>query len=526
MRKEETNEYTDELEKIDLFSYLYEFMKALRKFFWLVLLILVLCTAGGCLWSWRSYRPMYEAYTSFVVTSSGQTYNSSYYDNTTAEQLGKTFPYILTSGVLMDVVREDLGYSFSSSIEATVMEGTNLFTITVRDSSPQTAYDVMTSVIENYPVVAEYIIGGTTLTVVDESGVPTTPANSGNMRQAAAVGFLAGAVISALFLVVYLAGRKTIRSGEDMNAIASTKFLGNIPETRIKKRSNAKDQAMTITNSKVPPAFKEGIRLVRSRTEAELQGKECPALLVTSAVPGEGKTTVAVNLALALAQKNHRVVLIDGDLRNPSVLQALNLPKKKDGIVQVLRGQANLEDVLMEYRETGLKLLPGSGKISNPASLIRSEEMKNLMQTLKEQSDFLIIDTPPSSVLSDAAMYEALVDGAVMVVRQDFASAQQVQRGMETLADADIPVIGYVLNYMEEGAMGYGYSSYGKYGYGKYGYRRYGYGYGKYGYSRYGYGRHAEDDDDADRSGSRERKNSSGKAAEKRVSAKQGESAE
>ncbi len=148
------------------------------------------------------------------------------------------------------------------------------------------------------------------------------------------------------------------------------------------------------------------------------------------------------------------------------------------------------------------------------------------MQTLKEQSDFLIIDTPPSSVLSDAAMYEALVDGAVMVVRQDFASAQQVQRGMETLADADIPVIGYVLNYMEEGAMGYGYSSYGKYGYGKYGYRRYGYGYGKYGYSRYGYGRHAEDEDDEDRSGSRERKSSSGKAAEKSVSAKQGESAD
>ena len=184
MKKEETNEYTDELEKIDLIGYLYEFLKAFRKFFWAILLILVLCTAGGCFWSWRSYQPVYEAYTSFVVTSSGQSYNSSYYDNTTAEQMGKTFPYILTSGVLKDVVREDLGYSFSSSIEATVMEGTNLFTITVRDRSAQTAYDVMTSVIENYPAVAEYIIGGTTLTVVDESGVPTTPANSGNMRQA------------------------------------------------------------------------------------------------------------------------------------------------------------------------------------------------------------------------------------------------------------------------------------------------------------------------------------------------------
>lgn len=524
MKKEETNEYTDELEKIDLIGYLYEFLKAFRKFFWAILLILVLCTAGGCFWSWRSYQPVYEAYTSFVVTSSGQSYNSSYYDNTTAEQMGKTFPYILTSGVLKDVVREDLGYSFSSSIEATVMEGTNLFTITVRDRSAQTAYDVMTSVIENYPAVAEYIIGGTTLTVVDESGVPTTPANSGNMRQAGVAGLLVGAAISALFLALYLAGRKTIRSGEDMNSIASTKFLGNVPETRIKKRSSRKDQAMTITNSKVPPSFKEGIRLVRSRVEAELQGKECPVILVTSAVPEEGKTTVAVNLALALAQKKHRVILIDGDLRNPSVMQSLNLPKKKDGIVQVVQGQADLEKTLTEYKGISLKILPGTSKTSNPAAVIRSDVMKELIKTLKQQADFLIIDTPPSSVLSDAAMYEEVVDGAVMVVRQDFASTRQVQKGMETLADADIPVIGYVLNYMEEGTMGYGYSSYGKYGYGKYGYRRYGYGYGKYGYGRYGDGRHAEDEDRSSKSSETMKNN--GKTSAKSTEARQSEPAD
>lgn len=489
MRREETNEYTDELEKIDLISYLYEFMKALKKFFWLVLLAVILCTAGGCFWSYKSYRPVYEAYTSFIVTASGQSYSSSYYDNTTAEQLGKTFPYILTSGVLKDVVAEDLGYGFGSSIEASVMEGTNLFTITVRDTSPQTAYDVMASVIKNYPVVAEYIIGGTTLTVVDESGVPTKPANSGSMKQAGAAGFLAGLVISALLLAVYIAGRKTIRSGEDMNAIASTKFLGNVPETRMKKRSSRKDQTMVITNSKVPAGFKEGIRLVRSRTEAELKDRQCPVVLVTSAVPEEGKTTLAVNLALAFAQKNRRTILVDGDLRNPSVVQRLGMIKKRNGIVQAVREQIKLEDVLTEYKETGLKVLPGTSKISNPASVIRSREMKNLIEALKEQADIILIDTPPSSVLSDAALYEEVADGAIMVVRQDFASTQQIRKGMEALADADIPVLGYVLNYVEEGMTGYGYSSYGKYGYGKYGYRRYGYGYGYGSYGKNGYGR-------------------------------------
>ena len=481
MGREQTNEYNDEAEKIDLIDYLYEFMKAFRKFFWLVFLIIIICMGGSCFWSWRNYQPVYAAYASFVVTSSQSSYNTSYYNNTTAEQLGKTFPYILTSGVLKDVVAEDLGYSFDSSIEATVMEGTNLFTITVQDDSPQTAYDVLTSVIENYPQVAEYIIGGTTLTVVDESGVPAEPSNSDDLRQSAVKGFAVGIGFSAVILVFYMASRKTIRSGEDMNNIASTKFLGNVPETRMKKRSSQKDQTMTIVNAKIPASFKEGIRLVRSRVEAELHGKECPVVLVTSAVPEEGKTTVAVNLALAFAKKNYQVVLIDGDLRNPSVAQQLNLAKKKDGIVQVVRGQVKLEDVLVEYKDSKLKILPGFSKTSNPASVIRSDEMREL------------IDTPPSAVLSDAVMFEEYADGAIMVVRQDFASTQQVQRGMETLADADLPVIGYVLNYVEAGTMGYGYSSYGKYGYGKYGYRRYGYGYGKYGYGKYGSGQHGEE---------------------------------
>ena len=126
--------------------------------------------------------------------------------------------------------------------------------------------------------------------------------------------------------------------------------------------------------------------MVRSRVEAELHGKECPVVLVTSAVPEEGKTTIAVNLALAFAKKNYQVVLIDGDLRNPSVAQQLNLAKKKDGIVQVVRGQVKLEDVLVEYKDSKLKILPGFSKTSNPASVIRSDEMRELMKTLKEQA--------------------------------------------------------------------------------------------------------------------------------------------
>lgn len=153
-----------EPEKIDLIAFLAEYFQAFQKFFFGVLALVILAGGGSFLTAKLRYQPVYEAYTSFVV-GSNRAVGYSYYDNVTAEQLGKTFPYLVTSGVLKDVVARDLGIgAVTSEIQASVMENTNLFTIRVRDASPETAYRVMKSVITNYPEVAEYIIGATTLT--------------------------------------------------------------------------------------------------------------------------------------------------------------------------------------------------------------------------------------------------------------------------------------------------------------------------------------------------------------------------
>ena len=188
MSRETYETYSAEPEKIDLIAFLAEYFQAFRKFFLGVLILVILMGGGSFLTAKLRYQPMYEAYTSFVV-GSNRAVGYSYYDNVTAQQLGKTFPYIVTSGVLKDVVARDLQVgAVTSQIEASVMENTNLFTIRVKDSSPDTAYRVLQSVITNYPEVAEYIIGATTLTVVDDSGVPVSPINSQDAVYAGAVG--------------------------------------------------------------------------------------------------------------------------------------------------------------------------------------------------------------------------------------------------------------------------------------------------------------------------------------------------
>ena len=201
---------------------------------------------------------------------------------------------------------------------------------------------------------------------------------------------------------------------------------------------------------------------------------------MTSSVPGEGKTTVAVNLAEAFAKKKYRIVLLDGDLRNPSVLKCIGLSERKGrGIIGVLKGQISLDEALTDYRDLSLKILPGVGSTQNPAGLLRSARMKTLIEELKEDADLLIIDTPPCGVLSDASLLGGIADSAVLVVHQGTTKDREVQRALEFFEDSQIPVCGYVLNGVPEGATGYGYSTYGGYGYGKYGY-----GYGKYGYGK------------------------------------------
>ena len=240
---------------------------------------------------------------------------------------------------------------------------------------------------------------------------------------------------------------------------------------------------VAIDTEDIPFAFVEAIRTIRHRVEREAKKASAKTIVVTSALPSEGKTTTAVNLALALANRKHNVLLLDGDLRNPSILQALGLDPSDKGMVDLLSGQCKPEEVLMPYKSRKhLVLMPGGKPIDNPTELWTGGHTKDLLTKLHEKCDYVIIDAPPSAVVSDASLIARLCDGCVYVVRQDYASINTLREGMEMFSGTGCKLLGCVLNHAEAGG-GYGYGRYG-YGYGRYGH----YGYGKYGYGKSGYG--------------------------------------
>lgn len=481
--KTDYRENPEEIE-IDLLQLLIDILGGLRRNGWLYLALMSI-VGTICFFAARfRYSPYYEAYTTFTVnTVSSVNYNSRSQKNSATNKIGQVFPYILTSDALKSLVMEDMGFDekeeMPAKILASVVKDTNLVTLKVQSADPQIAYDTLRSVLRNYPSISDLAIGDVTLKQMDESGLPAEPANTPGSRKAAAIGMLACLVACIGILGLQSITRKTIRSEDELTRYFNVEYLGNMPSVVFKKRSRSQNPVVAIDAEGIPFAFTEAMRTIRHRVEREAQKCGAKTILVTSALQSEGKTTTSTNLAIALANRRHNVLLIDGDLRNPSVIQALGLELTEYGVVDVLSKNCELSGAILHYKNRKhLSILPGSKAIDNPTHLWSDSHAEKLLKALREEYDYVIIDAPPSAIVSDASLIARNTDGCVYVVRQDYASVDTLREGMEMFSGTGCKLLGCVLNHAEAGG-GYGY---GKYGYGKYGYGKYGYGKSGYGY--------------------------------------------
>lgn len=470
---------------IDIFEIGAGLWKVFKNFRVIILAIICICGIVGGIYEKRTYHSQYEATASFIVSvAGGGDATSGYYNQVTMEQLNATFPYILTSGILNRVVANDLGVDVvPGTISASVLEETNLFQIRVVSSEAEQAYDILNSVIENYPAVAKYVIGDTTLKLIDESGVPSEPMSKPEYKKAVVKGMLGGCLISIGLLIFGVLFRNTVKNQDDIKKFLNIKYLSGIPQEQIKKRSRAASGGVMLDKMEVSYAFKESLSTLQIRMNRELKEKGIKTVMVTSTLAGEGKTTVVCNLAYAMAKKGYKVLLLDADFRNPSVASVLQLERKEKGIEDVLMGKAQPEEAICRYEESNLWVIPGIKAQEKVAKLYRNGHLQKLLEKYEGQMDVILVDTPPCGIMNDAVLAAEYVEGIMLVIRQDFARREQILEGVETLSGSPAVMVGCVINGEETGITGY---NYGKYGYGKYGY-------GKYGYGKYGYGKYGED---------------------------------
>lgn len=491
MEKQQNNLREEELEKMDLLAIVDDIWRGLKRFWLLCIVVVATCAIVSAFAVIIAFTPTYEAYSTFVVNSktaySDNAAYTNYYNETSASQLSQTFPYILTSGALSDVVAKSLDMdSVPATITADSMEGTALFTIRVRAKDAQTAYDVLQAVIQNYPSVAEYIIGDTELKQMDESGVPEQPVNQLSFKRSAVKGACGGMILCLLFLLFDARTRKTVRREEDLKSVLSVPYLGGIPFIKVKKRSDKSKEQILVDKQNQAGMLGERIRVVRNRVMKAAEEQRSGTVFVTSAAEDEGKTTVAVNLAISLAQKGKRVVLVDGNLRKPAVAGAMGLETGAYGTIDALEGAPLAADSFQTYGSDGLRVLTGRPLEAEEWDAFQQKNIELMLDKLQPLFDYIIIDTPPCGELADALLFARCVHNAVLVARHDKTRVDQILAAAELLAETGTTLIGYTINGIEAGitgyGYGYGYGYYGRYGYG----RKYGYGYG------YGYGEKQE----------------------------------
>ena len=308
--------------------------------------------------------------------------------------------------------------------------------------------------------------------VVDPAVVrdaPYSPKKARIIGIAAVVGLILGLMLA--LLLEYL--DNTIKNAEDVDAKLRQPLLGQLP--RLKGKLESGDLQLAFIKDK-DPGFSEEIRSIR--TGVLLSSIESPhkVLLVTSSIPGEGKTSVATNIALALGQVR-KVCLIDADMRRPTVAKVLGVDTTSKGLSNLVSGSDPTSECLHFNKELGIHVIPSGVVPPNPLELLSSIRFAEAMKWLEDSFDIIVIDSPPLQLVSDPLILSQFANSVVYVVKADSTPYQVALGGLDRLREVKAHVLGVVINQIdrEKADRYYGYGKYSAYGYGK----KYG-GYGGY----------------------------------------------
>jgi capsular exopolysaccharide synthesis family protein len=287
-----------------------------------------------------------------------------------------------------------------------------------------------------------------------EPAMPVSP----NIPQNVLFAAIAGAVLAGgvAFLLEYL--DDTIKDTDDVQRVLGISTLGAI--TRIAGIRDANDHLITLKHPRSP--ISEAYRVLR--TNLRFSGIENPtgALVVTSAGPGEGKTTTAANLAVTMAQAGRRVVLVDGDLRRPMIHKFFGLSNDV-GLCSLFLGDAtSLESIIRPTQIETLRVITSGPLPPNPSEVLDSNLMKQTLEELRAQSDMVILDSPPVLAVADANILSSRASGTLLVIDSGKERSEVTRRAYQALKQTNTKVLGVVLNRLSSRKSS-GYSSYYSY---------------------------------------------------------------
>ncbi len=499
-------------------------LPAILNKIWLIVLVSLLCgmlSLGGTL---LLMTPKYQASTLFYVNNSvslgDASIDISSGDISTSKSLVNSYIVILkTRGTLMDVIDyadSDRSYDeLLSMVSASSVNKTEIFQVTVVSEDPYEAEKLANAIAHVIPKRISSVIEGSSAKVVDYAVLPGSPFTPSYTKNTA-IGLMVGLLLSVCAIVLLEILDVAIRDEEDLQSICSYPILASVPDMSVTSKrgyyrryyrrsgyynaDGKKDDKNADRNSNksnnfigenVGFAASEAYKLLRTKLQYSFADeRNCRVFSVTSALAGEGKSLTGVNLACSLAQLNKRVLIIDCDMRRPTLAEKLSLDQYP-GLSECLTGHVEIDKIIRNFKAGDasplIHVITAGNTPPNPVELLSSPKMGAVINAVRDQFDYVLLDMPPICDVSDALASAKLADGILMVVRQNYGSRTAVLEALRQLEFVNAKLLGILFNFATDKNVGYARTRYGyRYGY-RYSLRhayRHGYRYGYYNHNK------------------------------------------
>lgn len=442
-----------------------QYSAVLLRWWWLLVLGTVLA-AGSAFAVSRGMPKEYKATTTLFINQVSNPGTLTYSDALLNQQLVKTYSQMAVQPVVLSAVRDRLKLPYNDTqlsrmITGQPVQGTQLIEISVQGTNPVQIRDIANTLTAVFIQQQQpFLPKGQTnsaIRVAQPALAPIQPIGP-NVKldtvMAAVVGMLVA--LGVVALLEYL--DDTVKTPGDLEQAASLVALGAV----MRMPASRPDASHLVIGEQGHGPASEAYRLVRANLEFAGVGRKPSALVVTSGGPGEGKSTTVANLAIVLAQAGKRVVVVDADLRKPSLHQLFQVANER-GLSNLLIGD-DLTDgtFLQDTGIDGLRILTSGPRPPNPAELLSSERLSVIVSALKELADVVLIDSPPALAVADPVVIASRVDGTLLVVDSERTRTETLQRTAEALGKSGTRIVGAVLNKLSTGR-GRGYYYYYRY---------------------------------------------------------------
>lgn len=418
--------------------------------------IIALCTAMGFtamyLYTKNYTKDTYTAAaTMYVINGNPNLINYQYAnasDLLSAVQLLDTYKVVVRSNKVMDVVAERLSKDYpgiyadfiSNTLSMGSVSDTGVLRILCTTTNPQLSADICNAVVDVAPAEIIRVVNAGSIEVIDYAEVPTYPDYRSPTKQGFLGALAAGVLAAALFVLLFILNHK-ITDLESITDNYTPPVLASVP---IQKKAPTTSALLLNSNSSMEMI--ESYAKLRMNLLYTLVGRGNKIVVVTSAVSGEGKTTIAANLAISCAMSGKKALLIDADMRRACQSEHFEYDIEAPGLSEALVENVNWWDAVLSTDRENLHILPAGHLPPNPAELLSLKNTETLFEQLQQDFDIIVIDMPPINIVADPLVISTYVAGCVMIVRQGFSDHRAIKKALISAEMTGMDVLGFVYN--------------------------------------------------------------------------------